>query len=160
MQTMMTMMCPQPAHGDNDMVMQPLHSKTMCPQPVWEMMGMRPKRAPVLPMVWMRTRPYNPCAAMMTTWPESIQVANNNNVATARMSDNDALRAPAQLTGPMQPHNLCCDKDDVHTACASNNNNAPEHPMAPTWPHNSCATETTHLSPVRDDQHCSLNIIL
>src|SRR6267378_115643 len=126
MQTMMTMTCPQPVHGDNDVVMQPLHSKTMCPQPAWEMMGMHPKRAPVLPMAWMRTQPYNPCAVMMTMWPKSIQVANDNNVATARMSDN----------------------------------NAPKHLMVPMWPHNSCVTEITHLSPVRDDQHCSLNIIL
>src|SRR6266404_4488099 len=99
MWTTMTTTRSQPAHGDDDAVIQPLHSETTHPQPAWEMTGKRPERAPVLPTVQMWMRPYNPHTATMMTRPKSIQAADDNNMATAHASDNDnAPRAPVQPT--------------------------------------------------------------
>ncbi len=67
-------------------------------------------------------------------------------------SDNDALRASTWPTVPTWPHNPSHDEDNMHTACASNDNDTPKHPMAPTRPQDA--------PPAHDNRHCSLNIIL
>src|SRR6266404_3528643 len=72
----------------------PCTATTMCPQPAWEMIGKCPKRAPTLPTVWTWMQPYNACAATMTMCPESIQAANDDDMATAHMSDDHLGREP------------------------------------------------------------------